>query len=184
MIINIRGTNGSGKSTIARNFLERFEPKLCYGICGPRRPEAYEVVVHKSKMPLYLLGPYESPTGGADAITGKGFDILIELADRYRERGNVLFEGVAISNSYGQVGEWLLKHKNKAIVAFMDTPLDICLHGLGLRQKASGNAAGTKHVADKYAAVQRVKQRMANEGIRVEDISRKNGTDKILSWLT
>jgi ABC-type cobalamin/Fe3+-siderophores transport system ATPase subunit len=43
MIINIRGTNGSGKSTVVKKFLQRFPHVELFGALGPRRPEAYKV---------------------------------------------------------------------------------------------------------------------------------------------
>jgi hypothetical protein len=44
-IINLRGTNGSGKSTIVSQVLVKFPYKAVYGILGPRRPEAYRLTL-------------------------------------------------------------------------------------------------------------------------------------------
>lgn len=182
MIINIRGTNGSGKSTVATGFLGRFPRRERYGCFGTRYPQAYEVDCGLDKY-LYVIGPYVSPTGGADVVVGHGFDRLIELVAQYAQVGHVLFEGMAISNSFGSIGEWLLKHKHESIVAFMDTPLRLCLEALSKRQAASSRPGNSAHVAEKYKQILRVRDRMSQAGIRVEDLNRVTGVDTILSWL-
>jgi len=40
-LINLRGTNGSGKSSVVRNLLDANDARPLYGALG-RRPEAYD----------------------------------------------------------------------------------------------------------------------------------------------
>ena len=175
MIINIRGTNGSGKSTIIKRFLQQYPYIELYGALGPRRPEAY-----KLRLPgnwLYIIGPYQTTTGGVDAMGLSAIE-LIALLDKYRKLGHVIFEGVVISTYYGAIGEWLKTHADEAIVVFLDTPLEVCLAGI----KARGGK-NMKNVAAKMPAIERLMVRMTLEGITNSSLSREMAYETIRGWL-
>lgn len=177
MIVNIRGTNGSGKSTIVKTFLQRKPHTEIFGALGPRRPEAYKV-----RLPgkwLYAIGPYHSATGGVDAL-GLGAAELVALLEKYRKLGHVIFEGVVISTYFGAVGEWLLKHKDEVRVVFLGTPLDVCLNSISSRDSAK---RGTKNVATKIRAIDRVRARMVADGIPTEVLFRDEAFQVIEGWL-
>lgn len=179
MIVNLRGNNGSGKTTVIRSFFDQFPQRGLCGLLGPKYPEAYQLTLENKKA-LYIIGPYHSRTGGIDALSGRGFDGIIGLLDKYSKRGHVLFEGVVISTSFGVVGEWLYTHKKDSIVAFLDTPLDVCFDSIMAR---TGDGGRSKHVKDKARAIERVKQRMIDRGMRVEVVSRANAFASIKGWL-
>jgi thymidylate kinase len=179
VIINVRGNNGSGKSTLIKAFLSSYPTTPLFGVLGLRYPEAYKIDARASA-PLYVLGPYHSKTGGVDALAHRSFDVIIQLLDKYAKKGHLLFEGVIISTSFGAVGEWIEKHKAKSIVAFLDTPLDVCVTAVGSR---TGDAARSVHMQDKADSLRRVRARFLREGFRVEDISREDGFAKIRDWL-
>lgn len=180
MIVNIRGTNGSGKSTVVKTFLQRYPYAEIYGVLGPRRPEAYKV-----RLPgrwLYVIGPYHSNVGGVDNLKDVAgcSEKLVELLERYRRQGHVIFEGVVLSTFYGAVGDWLRGHKNESVVVFLDTAIETCLASLAARK--SGHR-GTKNVESKVNAITRVRERMAADGIRTELLRREDAFEKILGWL-
>ena len=58
MLINLRGTSGSGKSTAILTVLARFPHKPIYGALGGRLPEAYALTVPGCDRTAYVLGPY------------------------------------------------------------------------------------------------------------------------------
>lgn len=184
MIISLRGANSSGKSTIVRGILSRFKSFPIYGALGLKNPEAYRVELTKKGPPLFVLGPYLVPTGGADQITTKGMDVLITLAEKYRAKGHVLAEGILISNNFGSFGAWLLKYKPDVIVVFMDTPLSVCLETVTKRQVEAGRGEkAVKHLEGHFKRVLSTRKTMETLGFRTEDVSWKNGVDKIVSWL-
>lgn len=178
MIVNVRGANGSGKSVLVKTFLDRYPYIPQFGVLGPKRPEAYRVCI--DSVNLFVLGPYLTPTGGADVLSGRGFDAITSLLDKYSAKGHVLFEGVTFSVSFGQVGEWLERHKKDVIVAFLDAPLEVCVQAIKDR---TGDTARFAHVREKVLALARVKKRMMGLGMRVETITRENGFEKIQGWL-
>jgi hypothetical protein len=179
MIVNLRGNNGSGKTTIVKKFLAEFPQQPLFAALGPKYPEAYKLTLPRN-VHLYVLGPYHSRTGGIDALSGRGFDQVLRLLDKYKAKGHVLFEGVVISTSFGSVGAWLEKNKKESIVAFLDTPLEVCLSSI--RQR-TGDEARQKHVQDKDVSIARVKKEFTGRGMCVETISRENAFKSILGWL-
>jgi hypothetical protein len=175
-VVNLRGANGSGKSTIVKKFLATGFKEL-HGMIGPRRPEAYEVRLAKLREPLFVLGPYETSTGGVDALGAPLIDFLYML-EKYAKRGHVLFESVIISTTFGAVGAWMVDHKDDVIVAYLDTPLDECLKAITAR----GALVGTTNVAEKVKSVSRTKTLMEEAGIRTELLTRDTAFDSIGGW--
>ena len=175
MIVNIRGTNGSGKSTVVKRFLKDYPTTEVFGALGPKRPEAYQVKIPGRKL-LYVIGPYQTATGGVDAMSCTAEELIARL-EKYHKKGHILFEGVVISTYYGAVGEWLQKYKGEARVVFMDTSLALCLDGIKER-----GGSGTKNVAGKIEAIKRVQERMSEEGIQTISLSRENAFPRIVDW--
>jgi hypothetical protein len=75
-----------------------------YGLFAMLEPEAYECAVPEIGY-LYIIGPYETPCGGCDAIQPYG--LIPGLIRKYAARGHVLFEGLLIGDCYGKVGALL-----------------------------------------------------------------------------
>ncbi len=176
MIVNVRGTNGSGKSTIIRKFLDKYKHEEIFGALGPRRPEAYRLKFPSKQ--LFVIGPYQTATGGVDAM-GLSATELLEILDKYRKQGHVIFEGVVISTYYGAVGEWLKKYKGEARVVFLDTSLALCLEGISER---NGGGGSTMNVAGKVASIKGAQARMEKEGVQTITLSRDNAFPRIEDW--
>lgn len=78
-LVKLHGTCGSGKTTIARQFMAEALSIHPIKVIGARRPEAY-VLDMGWELPLYILGPYESVCGGLDALDS---DTCVELVSKY-----------------------------------------------------------------------------------------------------
>jgi hypothetical protein len=181
MVINIRGTNASGKSTIARQLLTDFTATKIFGVLGPKHPEAYTLSVPGVRQPVFILGPYphRGNTGGCDRI--QPYDLILLLLDKYSPRGHVFFEGSLISDNYGRVGDWLQARGRDAVVLFLDTPLDVCLE----RLRARTAHAGVKHVAKRYEAIKRVRIKFLHTGkVSVVDASPERSYGEVLKLPT
>jgi thymidylate kinase len=178
-IINLRGNNGSGKSTVVHTILKQFSSRPLFGVLGIKYPEAYHVTLPKTE-PLFVLGPYTTLIGGVDRVSGRGFDVVISLLDRYSNRGHVLFEGAMISNSFGMIGQWLEGHKQESYVVFLDTPLEVCLQAV---QERTGEASRSRWMEQKVIQLERVKANMIARGLRVKTVSRETAVCQVLGWL-
>jgi len=136
-IVNIRGCNGSGKTTIVRRFLDRLPNEPLGG--KPGRPAGYKVDASSwgINIPVFVIGSYENTCGGTDGINTQE-----EIAERVVKavgHGHVLVEGLLMSKSSdkGHVAPILKEHG--AIFAFLDTPWDVCLERVLARRVAAGN---------------------------------------------
>lgn len=159
MIVNVRGTNGSGKSTVVQEFMALGQRVPVYGILGTRYPEAYRCIFPKGLV-VYALGPYHIPTGGCDNF---GTDeALLTVLGRYVPRGNVLFEGCRISDHWGKVGEFFDSHAADVTFAFLSTPLEECIRRVAARRKEVGNHApfDPKKTMSRWRDVERWRKRL------------------------
>jgi hypothetical protein len=187
MIISLRGTHSSGKTYVVRSLLSRLITAPVYGVLGPRKPEAYVTGSMFRGKPLYVLGPYDdTPTSGIDVISPMGFAAVIELIEKYRKKGHVIMEGIHTSQNFGSIGTYLVQHKDELIIARLDTSLEACFSDLRKRQAKSSKKTngGDKHIATIYKRVISTCKTFKEHGVRVEEVSRDNAVERILSWLS
>lgn len=136
-LVNIRGCNGSGKTTIVRRFLERLPVEKL----GPRadRPLGYRVDAQSwgLRAPVYVVGSYENTCGGADGIRTQE-----EIAERLVKAlpyGHVLVEGLLMSKSSDKGHTAPIIRDMGGIFAFLDTPWEVCVERVLGRRAAAGN---------------------------------------------
>ena len=136
-IVNVRGCNGSGKTTIVRRFLDRLPSQPLGG--KPGRPAGYTVDASAwgISVPVFVVGSYENTCGGTDGINTQ--EEIAERVVKAHALGHVLVEGLLMSKSSagGHVAPILKDHG--AIFAFLDTPWETCLERVLQRRAAAGN---------------------------------------------
>lgn len=148
MIINIRGTSGSGKSTAVRRFMDlspstdRFFMKGSIEIHRkPTKKEpSKEPRIYQRKKPLgYRLkfpnctvsvpGHYETQCGGCDTIPT--YDMLFEIIrSEHRVGHHVLFEGVLVAHDVKRCTElwdWLKREPGAFNIIELTESLETCL---------------------------------------------------------
>ena len=136
MIINIRGTHGSGKSTVIRQMIQRYgsDPTKCQigdgrKVCGYSVPSPFGTI--------RVVGSYRNECGGCDGIQPYA-NIWPRVVD-YANGAHVLFEGALVSNSYGNIGRDSEVYGDDFVFAFLDTPLEVCIERIMQRRAAKGN---------------------------------------------
>ncbi len=136
-IVNIRGCNGSGKTTIVRRFLEKLPTVQLGG--KPGRPAGYQVDASPwgIHLPVYVVGSYENACGGADGI--KTQEEIVERVQKAYSYGHVLVEGLLMSKSSDNGTTAPALKEMNAIFAFLNTPWDVCLERVLGRRAAAGN---------------------------------------------
>lgn len=178
-VVNLRGTSASGKTTIIRKLLmtPKFKLRPIFGALGPKAPEAIEVSHQRT---FYMLGPY--PIAGCDSVVGKlGVQGVIDLVEKYRTRGPVVFEALIVSSMFGAIGEWLEKNP-PVIIAVLDVTLQECQDGLLERQ--GGNPKAVKTQEAHYNNTFKVAEVMRKKGMRVEMLKREGAAEQLIKWLS
>ena len=167
-----------------RSLLAEGKGKPIYGVLGPRNPEAYVLKFKGVGKLVYVLGPYVTATGGVDNL--QPYDLNLTLLEKYGPKGHVLFEGVIVSSSYGRVGRLMEGYGQEAVMAFLDTPLEVCIENVKKRRaaRADGREFNPQNLTSKYNEIVRSKAKMLAEGkVRVVDVNMKDGPKQILALL-
>jgi len=139
VILSLRGTSGSGKTTVARKFLTDYPCKALPDPNKPKKHWGYEVDLSSEgvSQPLYVIGSYQNTCGGTDGINTQE-----EIADRAlaaHPRGHVLLEGLLLSKvGPGAITTQMLKPTGAYVAAILDTPLATCLQRVQDRRDARG----------------------------------------------
>ena len=75
MIINIRGTSGSGKSFLVRHIMRLYPKQVPVYVSDRRQPISY--TLSRSGRKLLVVGHYESVCGGCDTV--HSMDAIFDL---------------------------------------------------------------------------------------------------------
>lgn len=185
MILNIRGTSGSGKSTVVREVASQLgEPELILG--ARERLEAYRYTGPNG--PLYIIGSYKNQCGGCDALNGplggaKGSVARAdELVRQFASEGaDVLFEGLMISSVYGR---WLALSKDfpgQFYWLMLDTPLEVC-HDRVL-QRNGGKPIKMENLLGKWEGARNHSRKALEERETVIWLEHQRATEQVLELL-
>lgn len=156
MIIDIRGTSGSGKSSIVHRLLGNVT-KTVGGllVLGPtvlaRKTSDWKPYYKEGRrQPLYylscnrtnnvaILGHYETVCGGVDTLCGKGINsqFTYDLAAKLSKSYHVIMEGIISSEQYGRVST--LAQTHPVNVLYLTTSIPDCLEAIRQRRLVAGN---------------------------------------------
>lgn len=186
MIIQLRGTSGSGKSTVVRSVMMRYgaaRQKVMRE--GRKQPIAY---VLPNKTPggrsLLIVGHYETACGGCDTLPS--YDASIEIVRKGHEHGfDVLFEGLLIS---GEVARCAKLHEDGLpyVSLGLETPLDVCVDSINQRRRAKDPDkpdVNPRNTEAKFKTVQGAMRKLSERGVRTEWVTRDTALDRILELL-
>lgn len=108
-VINIRGANGTGKTTLAMSILKADAAGPRIDVLVRRTPSMKKDVVasvvrNRAGEEIAVLGRYDTNCGGCDGYTWKGsHDQIVEAVSVASGiYPHVVFEGVTITSSYGR----------------------------------------------------------------------------------
>jgi thymidylate kinase len=188
MIINIRGTNGSGKSTVAMKFIKHGAEEVVlaqYPSPTKKEPDRLkDVIGYVSNWADYgtvcVVGPYDRQIGGLDRIPSfEAQRNAIRAATKIAD--TVICEGVLASTVYSSWAEFF-KEMGSVTVLYLDTPLETCYDRIKQRQiEATGEAKEikTEQVAAKVKMIESTRQKFAKDGLNTLVVSSDEATDYI-----
>lgn len=182
MIIQIRGTSGSGKSTVMQTVMRafpvgctRWEPKM---VEGRKRPLYYR------RGNVIVLGHYEIACGGCDTI-GSVPQVFAELAKLPPDK-TVLCEGLLLSEDV----IWSVKANADNVVKclFLTTPVAECLRRVDARQKEAGRtptdpARVVRKLSKRVETIERARKRLVQAGVECRRCTSEQAPGIVLGWL-
>lgn len=182
VIVNIRGTSGSGKSTIAFEFLKRFPNEALTGKDG--KIKGYRVNTAEAGLDydVFILGKYTTVCGGLDACPtqAEAGDLAVKA---YEQGGHVLAEGL-LASAAGPKGAFTdaIYQTGAAIFAILDTPLQVCLDRVRARRAAKGNNKpfNEKNTRDKWTQVHSTAKALHKLGYDVRAIDHTRAFEDVL----
>jgi gluconate kinase len=182
---NLRGTNGSGKTTVARSLISHTGAEPIEW-ARPNKPLVYEGRLFDH--PIFFLGSYVTDCGGCDTIDS--VSKVAELLQQYMEpfgEGVVFFEGLMISHMLGTVGAMQRKlGQERNVLAFLDTPLHTCIERVKARRVKKGNLShfDPKNVVADHPRVFSCRQNAIGQGYVVVDVDYEKAFKTVLEDLT
>lgn len=152
-IVNLRGTSGSGKSTVIRKVMETYPQKVGVKKKGRERPIGYICTwpkIPEGRRPLFVVGHYETDCGGCDTITNvqEVYDMVVQASQDYGY--DVLYEGLLISAEYRRTHAMSIDPNLDHYTVGLDVPLEVCLASINARR--AGNHARRLAATEAYNA--------------------------------
>jgi hypothetical protein len=136
-VLDIRGTNGSGKSWIMHQLLDKYS-HLCNNVyrSGKSLPVGYSLG-YKPHFSLGIIGRYNSVSGGCDAVGGPEEVVSrVKMFDKLHDY--VLLEGLLVSHTFKRYSQLASELEDYRFL-FLDTPLKVCIRRVRSRRLARGN---------------------------------------------
>lgn len=183
MIVNVRGTNGSGKSTAVRMFAESvggFDAMEKAYDPGRRRPTYY---LHR-RHGFVIIGHYEAQCGGADTL--KYGEVRPTVLSLHSEGWNVVYESMLFSVESKQA---LLMHEtvDDVRVIHLVTSVGRCLENIYARREASGRRLGTDldewRVGFNHEKVSQMRRKLEAAGVTCKRASVEQAARWMRVWL-
>jgi len=175
MIVSLRGTNGSGKSTIIRSVMKMYEIVEPIRVPDRRKPIGYKLDIPTS---LYIPGHYEIANGGIDTL--KSLDEAYDLIRHHHDAGfNVLYEG---KNRTDGATRLMKFDPCEVTIIIVDHPVHLCVESVRARGHAI-KVETIEAIARKTTAQERI---FTEAGYTVHRLGREDALSKcadiVASW--
>ena len=182
MIIQVRGTSGSGKTTAVRAVVEAFG-----GF------ETFQPHYRRSKSPVYyvndrynlaIIGSYENLCGGADRTQAMGGYALLQDLVREVETYNILMEGLLLSEDTKQT----LSFPNcleRLRVLFLTTNNRCCIDRVNERRRLHNRSKplNTDILEGRIRTIERARLKLIEAGVYCRRCSSNQAPGIITRWL-
>lgn len=176
-LLNIKGTSGSGKTTIVYRLLSQYTHRTPYFIPGRRMPLGY-VFETKGRRPLAVIGHYDAGSagcGGLDSVPT--YAAMVEMMKLFWDLGyHVLGEGLLASGDNKQTRALHRMTGGQIRVIGLTTSLAQCLAAINARRRAKNVDAEDVDPANtisKMKAVPATLARCREAGIQVKEADRE-----------
>jgi hypothetical protein len=181
VLIQLRGTSGSGKSTAMRKIMSSLVGLEPHHV--PRRKAPLFYITPKFYLPrTVVLGHYETPCGGCDTI-GSARQVY-ELISTFPHDVDVLCEGLLLSEDTKWTSQ-LVADGWDVRVLFITTPVERCLEWIKARRLDAGNEKplNPSNTVNRVKVIERARNKLSASGIIVRRCSADQSIKIVLNWL-
>lgn len=168
MIVNIRGCNGAGKSTVPMSMME-LDPEfevIKLGVSKTGKPCAPALTIFH-KLGWVALGTYFNKTGGMDTYkTQEDTRQALKYALKHYPDYDIVMEGViasTIKSTYAKLFKSLEKRGHQVLIMAFLPPLEVCLERI--QQRNGGKPIKEDLVAGKWRSVESGVKYFRDEGL-------------------
>ncbi len=163
MIVNLRGTNGSGKSTIVRKLMEKYPERDPVHINGRKQPVGYFCYRDNGKT-LWVIGHYETACGGCDTIPT--VEDVYTLIRRRAADCDVIYEGLLVESDTTRAIQ-LSKDFPPFMIVLLSTTLEECQKAIQARRDERGTTKDFNRelTPEEFAALSSTKKKFLRQGV-------------------
>lgn len=189
MIIQIRGTSGSGKSTVMRAVMDHLGKWVPAVRSGRRNPLYYS---RRTEKPCYhsesvtVLGHYNTTCGGCDTVGSARavYGLIQEIREGEKRRGwsnsVILCEGLLLSEDV----KWSSQMPDLRCL-FLTTSLERCLRQISGRRAEAGNdkPLNSANTENRVGTIERARLRLIEAGVKCLRCSSRQAPEIVLRWI-
>lgn len=185
MIIQIRGTSGSGKTTVMKQVMAELHPWSPAYKEGRKKPLYYHSAAVRG-IDVIALGHYEAACGGCDTIGSAAavYALIDELSNDPRDPQDtklvILAEGLLLSEDV----KWS-KQLNDLRIIYLTTPLEQCIEQIKGRRAEAGNdkPLNVTNTSKRVEVIERSRQKLVELGVVCRRAPTEQAVKIILDWI-
>ena len=187
-VVAIKGTNGSGKSTVVRALLDRLGKQSILRVNS--KEAGYRCRYEDGS--LFVLGKYKTAVcGGLDSSFSYGgaADDLLLCIEKLAGQGHIVCEGVIAITSYGhermtRFADKLKRRGHRMIFARIDTPAELCVERVKQRRREAGNTRpfDPAKLLDKYQSILKSQEQLLAGGYDARILPHEEPLQTLLRW--
>lgn len=156
LLVNIRGTNGSGKSTIPV-LMKKNDPDT-YEVIKPHHGKARKILTVYPNYGWIALGSYDYQVGGLDRFPNKAFTekVLRYALTKYKNY-NILMEGILAATTYSTYAQLFREIETEftiqPVIYYLMPPVETCVKRI--KKRNGGKPFKEELVYAKYNMMKR-----------------------------
>lgn len=183
VVLDIRGTHGSGKSWIPHQLLKSNSFREIEGFCEYKKKDMV-LGYHLPKYDLAIVGRYSTTCGGCDGV-GQADEVCRRVRMFYDQYKFVMLEGILVAHTFQRYSD-LANELGDYRFFFLNTPMDVCIERTLKRRQEVGNTKpfnpkNLKH--DWHQIWENVRAKMEEAGHDVTVLRWRNPMKAILETL-
>lgn len=183
MIIDIRGTNGSGKSWVVHHLLDTLPTVNILTPYHPRKKrETLGYIL--TDYDAAVVGQYKRTCGGCDTIkTADKIEARIRVFARTYKK--VILEGITVSHTFERYNNLALDLGDDYYFLFLDTTLETCIERVKARRVDRDNEKtfDPRNVVSDYERVLVAKRKLTEAGRKVIALNHLDPIPQVMELL-